>query len=168
MIDKDILLKRAGIPEKTLHNSYSPDPDFTMIMDALKRIHTFKGELYGDYQETHGNQPAMMALIEHHCDMKRKAIRAQNFISKMASGDPVDLDDLLDTYSDLAVYAAMGVQLIFHLKDREGPKNTEKKNHHNSDSWSETARRDWIQRGIQPHSFEHYHRIWKEKIEESK
>ena len=112
-----LLIERAGLSQELIDKG-TPDEIFEGILDALKSIHTGKGVLYGSYLETHGSEPANFCLIQHFCDTKRKYVRAENFVKQRADGVEHDINELLDTYSDLAIYAIMGIQLINHLQQR--------------------------------------------------
>lgn len=99
------------------------DIKFFSLALALGEIHSAKGKLYGNYIETHGSEPELMSLTQHFCDIKRKFVRAENYIRLRNEGDKIPLDDLLDTYSDLAVYGIMGLELIFHILERDSGEN---------------------------------------------
>jgi hypothetical protein len=112
------LIARSGLTLDIM--AYGQDnPVFAEILKAMGLIHTGKQVLYGDYLQTHGSDPLLFALMEHFCDVKRKYVRAEHFVKKASEGTLLDLDELLDTYCDLAVYGAIGVQLVNHLKRRE-------------------------------------------------
>jgi hypothetical protein len=111
------LLTLAGI--KLEKGPHEIDIRFFSVMLALGEIHSAKSKLYGDYMETHGSEPELMALTQHFCDIKRKFVRAENYIRLRNEGDKIPLDDLLDTYADLAVYGIMGLELIFHILERD-------------------------------------------------
>lgn len=111
-----VLVGRAGLTKQDVAMG-KPDEVFENILEALVQIHRGKEVLYGNYMETHGSEPENFCLIQHFCDLKRKYVRAENFVKLKAEGKPLDLNQLVDTYSDLAVYAAMGIQLTYHLMD---------------------------------------------------
>ena len=108
----------AGVTS-TLAQAGPPNEDFVAILEGMKDIHRAKTVLYGDYLKTHGSDPQLFALMEHFADIKRKYVRAENFMKLVMSGKDMSTDELFDTYSDLAVYAAMGVQLLIHLGERD-------------------------------------------------
>lgn len=113
-----LMIERAGLSHKIIDQG-KEDENFLSILHGMALIHKGKEVLYGNYMKTHGNDPENFALMEHYADIKRKWIRADNFMRKRMSGDEsIDLMELLDTYSDIAVYAAMGAQLILHLAHR--------------------------------------------------
>lgn len=114
----DLLFKRAGIDTLKDFGGTSDDI-FRSITNVILDIHGDKSFLYGNYIETHGNDPELMCLFEHFSDLKRKFVRAENYIRKRADGVNIDIEELLDTYLDLAVYGALGVQLILHLRRRQ-------------------------------------------------
>lgn len=114
----DVLLERAGVNSELI-SAGMDDPIFEDILEAMKLIHKGKEALYGQYVYTHGNDPTMFALMEHFADLKRKYIRSEQFMKQRMSGVNIDMAELLDTYSDMAVYAAMGVQLVHHLIKRD-------------------------------------------------
>ena len=111
------LLDRAGITEELLEQG-DDDADFHEILEALGAIHIGKSVLYGDYMETHGSDPELFCLIMHFCDLRRKFLRAENFIHMRADGKNISKTELLDTYTDIAVYGMLGVQLLEHLAKR--------------------------------------------------
>lgn len=116
---RELLLKRAGLTPAMVQRGKT-DEFFTVVMDALSDIYKGKQVLYGNYLETHGGDPTQFALMEHFSDIKRKYVRAQAFMKEYFNGShDMPLDELLDTYSDLAVYGAIGVQLVLHLIARE-------------------------------------------------
>lgn len=115
---QDVMVQRAGLDYEMVDRGVD-DPDFEAILDGMKLVHQGKEVLYGSYIKTHGDDPKLMALIQHFCDLKRKYVRAETFINKMANGENFPLEELLDTYGDLAVYGAMGIQMIWHLQKRE-------------------------------------------------
>lgn len=115
---KSLLLRRAGLTVDEVSKGKS-DPSFENLMNVLSDIHRGKEVLYGSYLETHGSEPENFCLVSHFCDMKRKYVRAENIVKIKSEGGDVGLIELLDTYSDLAVYAVMGVQMIIHLQQRK-------------------------------------------------
>lgn len=108
----DLLVKRAGLTADVLAKGET-DAEFGAILGALAAIRSGKEVLYGDYIVTHGSSPT--ALIEHYCDVKRKFVRAQGFMERRMRGEQIALEELVDTYSDLAVYSALGIKLLLHL-----------------------------------------------------
>ena len=118
--NKKILLARAGITPELIAAG-AEDVPFDQIMDALMDIHKGKSALYGNYMETHGakDDPELFCLMEHYCDIRREWLRAENFIKKSAAGEDIALEELLDTFSDMAVYSALGIQLVFKLMARK-------------------------------------------------
>lgn len=108
----ELLLKRAGLSPEHIAKGRD-DAEFRAILEALAAIRRGKEVLYGDYMQTHGESPT--ALVEHYCDVKRKFVRAQGFVAKRLEGDKIDLHELLDTYSDLAVYSVLGIKLLRHM-----------------------------------------------------
>lgn len=117
----NLLISRAGLSKEMIEKGRD-DLRFINVMQAMEQIHKGKEVLYGNYLETHGRDPELFALMEHFADLKRKYIRAETFIKKRADGDDIPLLELLDTYMDMSVYAAMGVDLIRHLMERVEPK----------------------------------------------
>jgi hypothetical protein len=113
----DVLLKRAGLTADLIARGKS-DPEFSAILSALEAIHRGKEVLYGNYLETHGASPT--ALVEHYADVKRKWVRVQNFVAKRLNGEKLDYHELMDTFSDMAVYSIMGIQLLRLLIEKEG------------------------------------------------
>ncbi len=109
---------RAGVTSM-LAQASPPSEDFVAILEGMKDIHRAKTILYGNYIKTHGSDPQLFALMEHFSDIKRKYVRAEHFMKLVMSGKDMSTDELFDTYSDLAVYAAMGVQLLIHLGERD-------------------------------------------------
>ena len=113
-----LLVQRAGLTPADVEMG-KPDFQFESILRGLVDIHRGKEVLYGNYMETHGSEPENFCLVQHFCDTKRKYVRAENFVKLKSDGKDLDLMQLLDTYSDLAVYAAMGIQLTLHLIERK-------------------------------------------------
>lgn len=114
----DLMIERAGLSSKILSHSVS-DPQFDLILQGIRQIHNGKEVLYGQYIKTHGEDPKLFALMEHFADIKRKFIRAETFLKKSMSGHDIDLVELFDTYVDIAVYGALGVQLLSHLMRKQ-------------------------------------------------
>ena len=114
---KDYLLKRAGL---TKEDSLSGplDSTFDEIAFALCDVRQGKEKLYGNYIENNGGEPEVFCLVQHFCDIKRKFVRAENITKLKSEGKEVDLEHLIDTYADLAVYSMIGIQLIMHLMER--------------------------------------------------
>lgn len=115
----DKMVVRAGLTSHTIGLG-SDDPGFTDILGGMSYVHQGKEVLYGKYLETHGSDPEMFALMEHFADIKRKFVRAEQFMKKRMDGKDISIDELFDTYSDLAIYGALGVQLVQHLIERGG------------------------------------------------
>lgn len=113
------LLRRASIHEDAREADTEETSQFNYMLEAIKRIHHVKALGYGDYIKTHGDESKELFATQHFCDIKRKYVRAKNFIERMTRGETVDFHDLLDTYSDLAVYAVMGLQMAFHVIEKE-------------------------------------------------
>lgn len=115
MID---LIGRAGLSEELVKTG-EVDSGFNAIMDQLMEVHRGKSVLYGNYLKTHGNEPINYSLMQHFLDMKRKYIRAENYVKSCMDDKPIDPLELVDTYADMAVYAALGVQLLQYFIERE-------------------------------------------------
>lgn len=111
------MVNRAGLTVDISVRSKN-DRTFDAIISGLKRIHDGKEVLYGNYIETHGKDPELFALMEHFADLKRKYIRAEHIMKRLAKGEIINKMELFDTYSDMAVYAVMGIQLLIHLEER--------------------------------------------------
>jgi len=114
----DLMIERAGLSSSILSHGTS-DPTFDLVLQGIRQIHNGKEVLYGSYMETHGSDPTLFALMEHFADIKRKFVRAETFLKKNMSGQKIGLVELFDTYVDIAVYGALGVQLLAHLMTRE-------------------------------------------------
>lgn len=114
------LEQRAGVHEDAQEASTEECAEFNSLADTLCRIHAVKAIHYGDYLKTHGDETKELFATQHFCDIKRKYVRAKTFIERMTRGETVDFHDLLDTYSDLAVYAVMGLQMAFSVIEKEG------------------------------------------------
>ena len=119
MTISDRMLERSGLTMEFIQTGLD-DSNFRSILEGMQLIYKGKSVLYGNYIETHGSNPTPFALMEHFADLKRKYIRAEHFMKRTLSGEKIDILELLDTYSDMAVYAAIGVQLIFHLEEKDG------------------------------------------------
>lgn len=115
----DFLVKRSGLTDEEIAKG-KPDLNFERILKGLCDIHRGKEALYGNYLETHGKDPDAFFLTQHFCDLKRKYVRAENFIKQFdpKDKDGIQLEQLIDTYSDMAVYAVMGIQAVFHIINR--------------------------------------------------
>ena len=117
-IVKDIVALSHLTPEEL--ETGIADPEMEHIFQAFLMIHKGKQALYGNYIDTHGSKPTQRALIQHWCDMERKYTRANNIIDKMSSGEmPFDANRMIECYTDIAIYATIGVQLVYHLQHRE-------------------------------------------------
>ena len=116
---RDKMLGRAGLGYEWVEEFGKPDPDFYEILKGMSLIHRGKEVLYGEYMQTHGGDPTKFALMEHFADVKRKYVRAENFLKMTLNDKEIDIWELFDTYCDMAVYAAMGVQLVLHITERE-------------------------------------------------
>lgn len=114
------LVKRAGLDWETIEKG-NDDALFDNIIEAFKHIHRGKGFLYGDYLKGIDEKPELRALLGNFLDLERKFVRANNIINLLADGQKIELEQLLDTYSDLGVYAAMSVGLVFHLIKKNTP-----------------------------------------------
>lgn len=117
------MFRRSGLTA-SLYEKGGSDKSFEEVLQGMKIVHQGKEVLYGHYVETHGSDPKMFALMEHFADIKRKFVRAEHFMKKSLDGEDFDILELFDTYSDIAVYGAMGVQLIAHLIERDGNERT--------------------------------------------
>lgn len=113
-----LLLKRAGLSEADVAAGRT-DNLFNDIADILKDIHKGKEVLYGDYLITHGSDSDKLFLLQHFCDLKRKYVRYENYSKRVLENKDVDIYELLDTLSDLAVYSIMGLQMVDELLKRE-------------------------------------------------
>lgn len=109
------LVARASLTDAIVAKGKS-DPDFDSILQGLSAIHKGKEVGYGSYKKANESVPVDFRIIFHYADMRRKFIRLENLAMQATKKDGgVDFFDLLDTYSDLAVYAAMGLQMIFDI-----------------------------------------------------
>lgn len=119
------LLKRAGITDELLAASKKPDVEFEEIVDTLKLIHQGKAVLYGNYIESHKNDGDLLMLVEHYADLKRKYVRVDNFVKKMVNeGEKISYEEQLDSFSDLAVYSLLGIQVALYLRKKERMEKT--------------------------------------------
>lgn len=117
------IIARSGLSEELFEMDVKPDFDFREILRALQKIHKGKSILYGNYMETHGDENDKLSIIQHYCDIKRKWVRIDNFVKALLEdNEAIPLEELLDTYSDMAVYSALGIQLVSHLMDRKDAK----------------------------------------------
>ncbi len=114
----DLMIERSGLTSEIIDKG-APDPRFSKILSGMTHIHKGKEVLYGSYLETHGDDPELFALMEHFADLKRKYIRAEHFMKKRMEGQDIELEELFDTYSDMAVYAAMGIDLIYYIMEQK-------------------------------------------------
>lgn len=114
----DELKVRAGVHPDALESDSEEVFEFNSFANAMCSIHAAKAIHYGDYLKTHGDESVELFAVQHFCDIKRKYVRAKTFIERMTRGESVDFTDLLDTYSDLAVYAVMGLQMAFHCREK--------------------------------------------------
>jgi hypothetical protein len=117
---RDHLVERSGLTSDIILRS-QPDLYFKAILEAMETIKNGKEVLYGDYMQVHGGDPELFALMEHFADVKRKFVRAQEYMKKRANGADIAMVELLDTYIDMAVYGALGVRLVAHLMERKTP-----------------------------------------------
>lgn len=115
------LEERASVIEGAPEAETEEVHQFNYFCDSFKRIHAAKAVHYGDYIKTHGDETPQLFAVQHFCDIKRKYVRAKTFVERMTRGEQVDFTDLLDTYSDLAVYAIMGLQMAFHCREKMQP-----------------------------------------------
>ncbi len=113
-----LMIERAGLTTEIIMKG-TEDPRLEKVLHAMGVIHKGKEVLYGSYLETHGDDPELFALMEHFADLKRKYIRAEHFMKKRMEGQDIELEELFDTYSDMAVYAAMGIDLIYHIMEKK-------------------------------------------------
>lgn len=114
----DYMLERANLTPAIISLG-SSDKRFDVILEGMMLIHKGKEVLYGSYLETHGDDPELFALMEHFADLKRKHVRAEHYMKRRMEGFDIPLEELFDTYSDMAVYAAMGVDLIHYLMEKK-------------------------------------------------
>lgn len=112
------LMRRASVVPEAPEAETDEQQQFRALANALVSIHGAKAVHYGDYLKTHGDESVQLFAVQHFCDIKRKYVRAKTFIERMTRGEKIDFTDLLDTYSDLAVYAIMGLQMAFHCRDK--------------------------------------------------
>lgn len=120
---RELLFARAGLKPRMTELG-EEDKMFNAIAETLIAIHRGKEVLYGNYLETHGKEPPQFFLTQHFCDVKRKYVRAENFIRRYVQDkDSIPLEELLDTYSDIAVYAIMGIQAIVKVMNDENKNN---------------------------------------------
>lgn len=117
---RDNLIKFSGMSTEEINQAskVKQDQDFEMIIETLKEIHRAKGVLYGNYIETHGCDPELLALTEHYADVKRKFVRADNYMKQRHNGKDLSPTLLIDTYMDMAVYSILGIQLAMEKAER--------------------------------------------------
>lgn len=123
---EELIYKHSGLPDSLLNDDSRIEPQGKMgqILGALYHVHRGKGVLYGNFINNKKNSPELLAIIEHYCDIKRKWVRINNIIHKLSNFGPqnpveeISESDLklalFETYTDLAVYSAMGLELIHH------------------------------------------------------
>ncbi len=112
------LIERSGLSVEIIAAG-EHDPEFADIVGALNDIHQGKQVLYGDYVKTHGSESPSFTLLQHFCDLKRKYVRAEHFIKLQLNNDAPPIEELLDTYADMAVYSVMGIQAINRILKAE-------------------------------------------------
>lgn len=115
----ETLVHQADLSREVL-DCATNDHEFLKVLHGLEQIHNGKGVLYGNYLETHGQGNELLCLTEHFCDMKRKYIRADHYIKQRFNDNNLPLTELLKSYSDLAVYAMLGLQLVFKKMEESG------------------------------------------------
>ena len=114
-----LILSKSGVTDSSPQVSHSEEHhQYAVFSDVLVKIHGAKAVQYGDYLKTHGDETSQLFAMQHFCDIKRKYVRAKVFMERMARGEDVNFEELLDTYSDLAVYAIMGLQMAFHCMEK--------------------------------------------------
>lgn len=113
------LIRRAGLSTDLISGG-DPRPSFDAVLIAMSKIRRGKEALYGSFIENKKGDSVNFALIGHFVDMRRKWARANTFIQgKFEEDKDFEIEELLDTYIDLAVYAALGVQLIEAIRKGE-------------------------------------------------
>ena len=118
------MLRRAGLTNDIIRLGIE-DEHFREVLETMLTIHTGKQVLYGDYQEKHGDEPRLFSLMLIYSDIKRKFTRIENYMLAAAAGKTtIPVEELLDTYMDIAVYGAMGVELIQNMLEKERGKGT--------------------------------------------
>ena len=113
----DLIEKLSGV-EQLEFDLKDVNPEFVAIVEKLISVHAGKSLLYGDYIDNRDEKDSV-AIFEHYNDIKRKFIRVENFYTRTVIGEQVDIKELIDTYTDLAVYSILGLQLIFHIMEKD-------------------------------------------------
>jgi hypothetical protein len=87
--------------------------EFRDIAGAYVSIATGKQTHYGDYVGNLANDPEQLQIIQLYCEVKRKWVRFDNMIKRIASGDKsVKHDELIVVMADLGVYSILAIQLF--------------------------------------------------------
>lgn len=108
---RSLLLERAGVSMDRLPFEL-PESKFKDILKVLEEIQHVKAQQYGDYIKQQKDVTARLALFDHFVNIRRKFKRAEHTIERIVDRE-ANPDDLLDTYSDLAVYAVLGIMLAY-------------------------------------------------------
>jgi hypothetical protein len=122
------IMTNAGYPDVDVTYIVEPamkwgkDPEFVVIISTLHEVAMRKQEAYGDgrLQVTSADYDVKMT----YSDLYRKAIRIDQLMATLKTqvwnGDPRDYraHALMDTFSDLAVYAMRAIQILHRLQQR--------------------------------------------------
>jgi hypothetical protein len=94
--------------------------EFHVILLALQKIGDAKVDSYGDSRMRVESADYDTKML--YSDLHRKHIRINELMAaiKIAiwSGEPIPVDTLMETFSDLAVYSVRGIQILRRLEEK--------------------------------------------------
>ena len=116
------LVRLAGLDEKDVSAGLELVPEtFREVLAAYFDISAGKHIHYGHYVKNLKDDPELLQTIQLYCEIKRKYKRFDNMIKRMASGEDVPTDQLLEVMADLGVYSIKGIELFLaQEKERNG------------------------------------------------
>jgi hypothetical protein len=113
-------MERAGVDPGTLPFEMDTDTPFFKLLEMINDIKFAKEHEYGDYVANQmATSSSRLSIFGHFVNIRRKFMRAEHIVEKIVDREATP-DALIDTYVDMAVYALLGVQLAYELKQRGG------------------------------------------------
>jgi hypothetical protein len=95
--------------------------EFVYVLTALQQIGNAKVDSYGDGRMLVESADYDTKML--YSDLHRKHIRVNQLMESIKQsiwtpGHPVPVDALMETFSDLAVYAVRGIQILRRLEEK--------------------------------------------------
>lgn len=119
----DRLCKLAGVDPEAKPVGGAHAVEYAWVLNALQQIGSAKVDQYGDSRMLVESRDYDTKML--YSDLHRKHIRINELMAAIKTAiwtvgyeDPLPVNVLMETFSDLAVYAVRGIQILRRLEEK--------------------------------------------------